>query len=107
MITENPMQRKGPLLGSQVQTILEVAQLTRQINRLHQELARTYQPIKIKSINSVDLEAERKNTIQCLVRLLLKRKAMRAAFAQDVKRRWTERGDFSTVLYTGVILNGN
>jgi len=107
MLTENPMQRKGPLLGSQVQTLKQLVTLDTQLKRLLVELGRTYHQSKLKSINPVDLEAERKNTMQCLKRLYVKRKAILEAHAQNAKRAWTEHGDFSNVLYTGVILNGH
>lgn len=107
MITQNPWLREGPLLGSYVKAMLEVTELDSQIARLKTELAATYQHRKLSSINPVDLEAERKNTKRCLERLAVKRKAMLEAHAQNAKRAWTEHGDFSNVLHTGVILNGN
>ena len=100
------MKREGSMTGSQVKAILEVLTVDAQIARLRQSLADSYSPLTIESINKVDLEAQRRTTVKSIQRLELRRKALIEASAQNAKRTWTEHGDFSAVLHTGVILNG-
>lgn len=98
------MHRRGPSLGSQVRSIEAVMVLDAQISRLKEELAATYQPEKLSSINPVDLAAERRDTKRSIERLTKHKEAIIAAHKQNVARAWTERGDFTCLMASGVYI---
>lgn len=98
----NAMQWKGLSARSLARDINETVLVVSQIARLNVELRKTYQREKLSSINPIDLAAERRNTLRCLKRLRARKHALISALKQNASRSWTERGDFSFLMATGV-----
>ncbi len=100
----NATEWNAPSARSLARVINETVLVDSQIARLNVELRKTYQRGKLSSINPIDLAAERRNTLQCLKRLRVRKQALIAALKQNASRSWTERGDFTLLMATGVYI---
>lgn len=98
---------QGPSLGSLVKAMQEVLQLDSQIARLKRELLLTYQDVKINAINPQDLDLERRVTESSIKRLEVRKEAVIVANKQNAHRSWTEEGDFTSLMATGVYIDAH